>query len=654
MKLTTAQVTHFRCIDDSCAFRLDQVTCLVGKNESGKTTLLQALYRLNPDVAERGMYIQDDDYPRRFLSDFDERHPKGPPDVLTTVWELEADDKAALRELVGPEADAVGTVKIYKGYSTGAPRYEFTLSEHSVLLHLLDTSELHDEEKKALAGAKTVEELKSAMTALGAAATPRHAALGATLARFGASSTARQAAETLLASRLPKFVYFSQYHRMSGRIPLQGLRERVQHGTKLEEGERTFIDFCAFAGATLDELANIAKFENLVARFEGASNKITNQIFKYWSQNRHLRVQFSRNAALPQDPPPFNSGEIFNVRIWNDMHQVSVPFDERSAGFVWFFSFLVYFSQVRKTHGDRLIILLDEPGLSLHARAQEDLQRYMIEQLAPNHQVIYTTHSPFMVPSDKLTTVRTVEDVSSEKDGVRVVLGTKVGDDVLSTDKDTLFPLQGALGYEITQTLFVGKHTLLVEGPSDLLYLKAFSEELKAAGRQCLDVRWTICPVGGIDKVAAFMSLFGGNRLHIAVLTDFASGQKKKVEELRRSKLLRDGHVFTAETYAGQPEADTEDIIGPGNYVALVNACFGLGANQAVPVAPAATPRIVRFVEDRFRLLPAPIPEFDHFSPSAFLMERRTTVMSGLPDQIGALARFEKLFGDLNAALPAK
>ena len=76
---------------------------------------------------------------------------------------------------------------------------------------------------------------------------------------------------------------------------------------------------------------------------------------------------------------------------------MSVPFSERSAGFIWFFSFLVKFAQVRKGGGS-LILLLDEPGLTLHGKAQADLLRYFGEKLAPKHQVIFTTHSPFMVP----------------------------------------------------------------------------------------------------------------------------------------------------------------------------------------------------------------------------------------------------------------
>lgn len=128
------------------------------------------------------------------------------------------------------------------------------------------------------------------------------------------------------------------------------------------------------------------------------------------------------------------------------------------------------------------------PGLSLHGKAQGDLLRYINEKLTPNYQVIYSTHSPFMIDPDNILNVRTVEDVITENDDI---LGTKVGDQVLSTDLDTIFPLQAALGYDITQSLFVGKNTLLVEGPSDLLYLKWFSKELRNRGKVCLDPRTT-------------------------------------------------------------------------------------------------------------------------------------------------------------------
>jgi hypothetical protein len=204
-----------------------------------------------------------------------------------------------------------------------------------------------------------------------------------------------------------------------------------------------------------------------------------------------------------------------------------------------------------------------------------------------------------------------------------------------------------------TQSLFVGEHTLLVEGPSDILYLKAFSEELKKRGRNHLDPRWVICPVGGVRKVTAFMSLFGGNKLHVAVLLDYVHGDKRQIEEMRRSKLLLHGHVLTAEHYAAQSEADIEDVIGGSTYVELVNKAYSLGAAErlASPIGGTSL-RIVKHVEDHFRTITSGVPEFDHFTPSAHLFEKRTALFKSLPDIESALARFEKLFSDLNSLIP--
>src|SRR5699024_1411238 len=121
-----------------------------------------------------------------------------------------------------------------------------------------------------------------------------------------------------------------------------------------------------------------------------------------------------------------DSGRVAIIRVENTNHRVTVPLSERSAGFVWFFSFLSQFKQLKKHAGDS-IILLDEPGLTLHGKAQADLLRYLVERILPDHQVIYTTHSPFMVPAHRLADVRVVEDVVDYTNPRRpVVKGTKV------------------------------------------------------------------------------------------------------------------------------------------------------------------------------------------------------------------------------------
>jgi predicted ATPase len=649
MQLTKVRILNYRSVEDSGEFSIDKVTCLVGKNESGKTALMQALYKLNPHVEADGQYDVQREYPRRYQADFAERHPKGTAPVIETVWTLDSDDTKELMAVIGPEAEKIKSIRVSKGYGSPKQTWDLSVDEGAVVKHVLSTSGLFREEADQLSGTATIAGLKAALVKLGASASERQKALAARIERDFKGGTASLAVIHTL--EMPKFLYFPQYERMSGQVAVEALLQRKAQN-RLTEDDRVFLALCDLAGTTVEEIQSMNQFEPIISKFEAASNKVSGEIFRYWTQNRHLKVQFRVDQALPGDPPPLNSGRIVRTRVYNNHHEVSVPFDERSTGFVWFFSFIALFSQVKKTHGDDVIILLDEPGLSLHAKAQTDLLRYFDERLAPRHQVIFTTHSPFMVPTDRLLSVRTVEDVVIDKDGVVEVLGTKVGDDVLSTDRDTLFPLQGALGYEITQSLFVGEHTLLVEGPSDILYMKAMSEELQARGRTGLDRRWTLCPAGGVEKVSAFMSLFGGNKLHVAVFIDYAHGHKKRVDELRRSKLLREGHVLTAEGYAGQPEADIEDILGGKAYVEIVNRCYGLKPPRAATAPPAGT-RVLKAVEEQLRVLPD-APDFDHFTPAWFFFENRPKLFQDIHDLSGALDAFERLFKDLNRLLPAR
>jgi predicted ATP-dependent endonuclease of OLD family len=74
MKLKSVAVTNFRSVEDSGVFSVDNITCLVGKNEAGKTAILQAIAGLNPHPATPVTYNVERDYPRRHLTDYAERH----------------------------------------------------------------------------------------------------------------------------------------------------------------------------------------------------------------------------------------------------------------------------------------------------------------------------------------------------------------------------------------------------------------------------------------------------------------------------------------------------------------------------------------------------------------------------------------------------
>ena len=396
------------------------------------------------------------------------------------------------------------------------------------------------------------------------------------------------------------------------------------------------------------------KTQALIARLEAAENRLTRKVLAYWPQNRHLRMKFDIRPAQPQDGEGMTSGTNIWGRVQDTQHNVSTALGTRSRGFVWFFSFLAWYSKLRK-EGENLILLLDEPGLSLHAKAQSDLLNYFEKELRPHHQVIYTTHSPFMVDPPRFSSVRIVQDRSIEPASDHATeqsLGTRVTTDVLEATPDSVFPLQGALGYEIHQTLFVGPNCLVVEGVSDLLYIQTISAFLQERGKPGLIADWIVTPVGGADKVPTFVALIGAQtNLNVAVLIDFQKKDRQTIENLYKRKLLKKKNVFTFAEYVLRQEADIEDMFEPEFYLKLVNGSSG--ASLALSDLPDNHPRILHRLEEH--LVTHPLPNqavFNHYRPARHLAENVGLLAADLSD--ADLDRFQRAFDAVNALLPAK
>lgn len=656
MKLQKARITNFRSVEDSGEITVGQVLCLVGKNEAGKTALEQAIAGLNPHPSTPIQYDKERDYPRRWLTDYATRHKGAEATVVTTEWLLSEEEQEALAGVVGRDALTDSTVTIYRRYGDSEPQWKLHVDFKKAVQNLIHSEKLDDEERLPVGEASDSKELIAALEAIAEKSQKQQRLLERMNGFSGKTITG--ALLQILKPSLPKFLYSSHYDRMAGQIRLDNYeaRRQGQQQPQVDSGERVFLDFLEYAGTSLQEINSATTYEGLNARCEAASNRITEQLLEYWTQNPNLEIDVRVTKAEANDPAPFNQGNIARARVRNTLHKVTVPFSERSAGFVWFFSFLVKFSQVRKVD-DNLLLLLDEPGLTLHGKAQADLLRYFTEKLAPEHQVIFTTHSPFMVPPDDLPSVRIVEDkIIQSKPGHWISEGTKVRSDALVTDRDTLFPLQGALGYEMTQTLFVGKHTLLVEGPGDILYLQAWSSALTRQGKPGLDHRWTICPAGGIDKIQPFVALFSGQKLDIAVISDYAKSDRKKFESLRQNKVMESERLLSFASELGFEEADIEDVFNPALYATLLNNSFGLtGANeltaQKLIDADTSTTRLVKKAEAYFRVLPPEAPEFNHFAPAEWLFRNPDLLDSKDGEVQQSLARAEKVIAVLNALL---
>ena len=508
MRLIRAKVTSFKSIDDSGWVDTDDVTCLVGKNESGKTAFLQALKHLNPVPGVKSEFDLKD-YPRKGYVRYKRVHKERPEVVVRAEFELSEQEVQEVESAFGEGVLRSSKVTVAKDYANRR-------------LWELDVDETADVKQEII--------------------------------------------DEYLDQFLPHFVYFDDYSAMRGRISIQDLMRRRDGDGQIDDADRTFLSLLSLVGAELEDLENETNYEHLKAELESASISISDEIFEFWNQNKQLRVEFDLSNANPNDPPPLNSGTILHVRIWNNRHRVSVPFDERSKGFVWFFSFLSYFSMLELQEDKELVLLLDEPGLNLHAMAQADFLRFIDQRLASKYQVVYTTHSPFMINLDHLSRVRTVQDVDDA--------GTVISDNVLNNDYETVFPLQVALGSQMAQTLFLAPHCLMVNAASDLIYLQVLGETVASRGRMRLDPRWVVIPVGGADNLPTFVSLLEENYVSVAVLMEVTPNHKERIESRNGSGSTRRLSPVKWVEVTRVRDADLEDLFDPAFYLKLVNKAY--------------------------------------------------------------------------------
>ena len=432
---------------------------------------------------------------------------------------------------------------------------------------------------------------------------------------------------------------------MRGKISITELRERSENGGPLDDADRTFLSLLTLSGVSLEDLEKDLGYEDIKVELESASITITDEIFEYWQQNRQLKVEFDVSQADPRDPAPLNEGKILHVRIENARHRVTVSFDERSKGFVWFFSFLSYFSHLEETESGDLIILLDEPGTALHAMAQKDFLRFMDERLSPRCQVLYSTHSPFMIDLDKLHRIRLVQDL----DGV----GTVISDDAVHNDRETVFPLQMALGYQMAQTLFLAPHCLMVNSPSDLIYLQVLGDMVTEEYGARIDPRWVIIPVGSTDNLSTFVTLLGENYVSVAVMMDLTPTNREKIEAINKKNEIEGENPVKWVQVTRVRDADIEDLFDGSLYLRLVNLAYEDELHEPITMRSIteSNPRIVERIKTYFADEGIEGGVFDRYRPAAYLLANH----EGLKQEISkdTLDRIRSLVERVNSLLPA-
>jgi len=226
--------------------------------------------------------------------------------------------------------------------------------------------------------------------------------------------------------KLPRFIYVDEYPALPGRQNIADYLVRKGWGQASPE-QQSFEKLCKVAGLDPQQLQDLLDKNDLATRNQlvnRAGAVVTSEIRRLW-KDRELKVRFNLDGpcmdTLVSDP--------------DDTYEVEVNLDERSRGFQWFFSFYItFFADTKGGRAGDAVLLLDEPGLHLHARSQADLLEHFERDFG--NQVIYTTHSPFMVPVHRLDAVRT----ASMSPSTGTIVSNKA-----EGDARTLYPLQAAL-----------------------------------------------------------------------------------------------------------------------------------------------------------------------------------------------------------------
>lgn len=660
MQLESFIAKNFRSINDSGEIQVSRITSLLGRNESGKSNLLKALHSLNP-VDGFQVLSPIKDFPRdRKLEDCTEYTP-----VLDSRWKLSSPEQESLTK-VFPRAAEVNVVTVGRRY--GDKRYvgfenlpalevdekliksklrkilaavqtvlDESESPHLTAIQTASTdfescvTEIDDVKEWANTTKKAISNLEKVMIAAGKefpeAIDDALTTIQIQAEQISEDEEAHKAGKSWVVSNMPKFVYLDDYPQLEGHQNLAEYNQRQQQNNPTDE-DRYFAKLCKVAGIdpkNLQDLAQDPETRNqLVNR---ASAVVTREIRRLWS-DRSLKVRFNLDGnymdTLISDP--------------TSAYDVEVNLNERSRGFQWFFAFYITFSaDTNKDIAEDAILLLDEPGLYLHAKSQSDLLTHFRDDFA--NQILYSTHSPFMVPTGQLDSIRTVN--------IDERAGTTVTNDP-SGDSRTLFPIQAALGYSLAQSLFVGPNNLVVEGITDYWMLSSISEYLTDQGKTGLSPEVTMTPAGGAQKISYMVALLSSEELNVVVLLDEEKDSKKTRDDLIKSKLINEQNiVFVTEAFNDNAdrEADIEDLLDPKSYQALVLDSYAKELKDKALVLNENIPRIAK----RFELALAEIGiEFHKTRPTRLLLTKMSNDVEAVLTEETTI-QFEKLFESINA-----
>ena len=353
LTLIKAQVWKYKSIEDSTPVELaDDVTVLVGKNESGKTAFLEALHKAMSLDGAKYDFVAD--YPRKDLVRYRKQHlVENYQKVVQLTFRIEKAlaDKINSEVFDGEKIVAAGSTFTRDTTIANTSTIGFDLDVAASLAALqkpLGDLEYKDE---VFGDAMSLADVLTNIEALNLAPDSKLAMFAALWRGRAINATGWGVVEghiwrTYLLPAMPKFLYFDDYKLLEGKINLPTLQQR-EDVKQLTDADETAQGLLQLAGTTLQELMSDEGYEDAKAKLEAIGLNITQKVFEFWKQNQDLDVEFDLKADS-KDAAPYNSGVNLYIRIKNRRHGVTVPFDQRSKGFIWVFA--VQLQTVRLQH----------------------------------------------------------------------------------------------------------------------------------------------------------------------------------------------------------------------------------------------------------------------------------------------------------------
>ena len=353
----------------------------------------------------------------------------------------------------------------------------------------------------------------------------------------------------------------SKWNLLVNRLPVFFYRKTDKHLKylyKYEDAEKEIKNPVNYPNSLLSNFIKVIDVSNddfLLAAKVGTSfqqDTVRDRIRRLVDSKINIPFQNSYLTEKVYLDIRFNSGVItFTVRSDNGE---SLSFSERSNGLRWYLETFID-TEANNIPDHNVVYLLDEPGISLHVNAQQQLLKHFADLANRGNQVVYTTHSPYMLNID-VEGIHRIRAVVKNEEGYSYIYKTAYDARIApQSQKDTLTPIVNALGMNLQVTFGPanGKLNIVTEGMSDYIYMHTMAKQLSINPDT-----YSIIPSVGASNCANICSILHGWGCKYIALFDFDQEGVDMGEEHMHKKM----NLEYGKQYCYVREVSQQDIEG--------------------------------------------------------------------------------------------